>query len=100
MYQHQLKVDKIKQIAQAQTYRVSTKWIDMFPPETNIVQLLASNSALLDALKTILVREYDTESRQPRAEYDNQNWALLQADKNGYKRAIENFINLLTIKEV
>lgn len=95
------KVEAIYEIGKAQP-TASSKWKENLPKElqTNVVQLLKSNSTLIDTLKTILAKEYEAELRSPRMEYSNANWALLQADKNGYKRAIENFINLLTIKDV
>lgn len=102
-YQHNQslrdKVEGIKKVAEAQSPNISNKWLSYLDDRQKVIQLLLSNRPLLDILLDVLVKEYEAELRSPRTEYTNVNWPLLQADKNGYKRAIENFINLLTIKD-
>lgn len=93
------KVEGIKFVIEAQPSGISNKWLPYIKDKKKVIQLLLANQPFIDILLDILTKEYDTELRSPRAEYSNPNWALLQADKNGYKRAIENFINLLTIKD-
>lgn len=47
-----------------------------------------------DALNELLVEEEGT-----LADYQSPSWAYLQADMNGYNRAIKHIRKLITIKE-
>jgi hypothetical protein len=64
-----------------------------------IKRTLVSNTYTLNLLKEILERELNEKNRSSFDEYSSPNWAYQQADKNGYKRALQSFINLLAIKE-
>lgn len=100
MYQHsetlKEKVEKLNKVADV---NVSNKWALYIKDKDSVIRLLKGNAAIVDILLDILTKEYEAELRVPRAEYASPNWALLQADRNGYRRAIENFTNLLTIKD-
>lgn len=93
------KVEKVNEIAEAsRPTGVSQKWLQHVENKADFVKLLRGNITILDTLKTILIKEWESELRQPKLKYTNVNWALERADKDGYLRAIENFINLLTIQ--
>lgn len=93
------KVELIKKVHSEQTVHINHKWLGYLKDKEAVIRLLKGNQPLVDILLDVLTKEYETELRQPRGDYNTPNWALLQADKSGYKRAIENFINLLTIKD-
>lgn len=79
--------------------KIDTTWLQYIPDKEHAIQMLLSCSGLRDTLLKVLTKALESELRQPREDYTNPNWALLQADKNGSVRTIERFINLLTIKD-
>lgn len=61
-------------------------------------QYLAGNNKVLDKLSEIcynMIRNTEIDS----SDYNNPNWALSQADKIGYRRALKSIIKLCTISE-
>lgn len=85
---------------QGPTEGIISKWFQHLPDKKAQAELAATirnSTHLLDILKGILVREYDELLKERPQDYDNPNWALKQADKTGYKKAIQNFMTLLTI---
>ncbi|MNQ04010.1 hypothetical protein D3C85_167170 [compost metagenome] len=64
----------------------------------NFKEALVMRQRLIEMLES----KMETSQRQSRSEvlYDNPNWALLQADKRGYERALQDVIELIFEKPV
>lgn len=79
---------------------IKTQWfqhVEGDAAKQEFAAVLRNSTNLLDTLKAVLVKEYESLLVEKESDYEKVNWALTQADKTGYKRAIQNFINLLTI---
>lgn len=82
--------------------RIDTNWLKHAKTKEEreeIKKTIFSNNYTLNLLKEILEKELNEVNKSSLEEYSSPNWAYQQADKNGYKRALQSFINLLAIKE-
>lgn len=64
----------------------------------NIEDLLGSNNLVLDKLIEIcynMIKSTELDS----SDYDNPNWALRQADRVGYRRAVKQLIMLCSVNK-
>lgn len=98
------KAEKIVDYSKASdsTEGLSSKWFTHFKDvkeKKEFASVIRNNQIMMDAIKTILVREYEELLKEKPMDYDSQNWPLKQADKAGYKRAIQNFMTLMTISK-
>ena len=70
------------------------------PEERKKVTDAINNSKYaLDLLSLILVRELDQINQTSLEDYNIPNWSHFQADRNGYRRALKRFLNLINLKE-
>lgn len=67
----------------------------------SIKELLYSNKIFLDKFKKVCytrIKELEkAKCRTP--DYEDSNWAIKQADMNGYIRSLHDMINLLDLEE-
>jgi len=70
--------------------------------QIDIRQNFKESLVMRQRLIEMLEAKIRTSQRQGRSEasYDNPNWALLQADKRGFERALEDVIDLISDKSV
>lgn len=79
---------------------MDSRWIQgLKTPEekVKVKEYLANSNFLLDKLKNILynrIKEVRTTSSN---DYETASWAYKQADQNGYLRAYEEIIKLITL---
>ena len=89
-----------RKFTEADAKGISTKWFEHLEDKdkkAEFAAVLRNNPQILDILKSILVKEYELCLTLKKSDYSNTNWAYLRADSDGYQRAIQNFLNLLTI---
>lgn len=95
--------EKIAQIglAQDESKGIDTKWfrhITTLEKKREFAASLRNSTLILDILKSVLVKEYEEKLKNRDVDFTNPSWALQQANKVGYMKAIESFMNLLTIQ--
>lgn len=78
---------------------MSTKldWLKGEPDREYFKQLLTTSKPVLDKLLEICYnkrKSYD-ESKYSKPDYNDSNWAINQADTNGYVRALTEVIKLI-----
>lgn len=80
--------------------KFDTRWVKGLDERDrrNLEGLLGVNNLVLDKLVEICYNMIKG-SEMDSSDYDNPNWALRQADKVGYRRAIKQIIMLCTIKD-
>ncbi len=62
-------------------------------------EALVNSKYTMDILRNNLKKMLEEKDSTSSEDYKIPNWACYQADRNGYKRAINDFLNLLNIKE-
>jgi hypothetical protein len=80
---------------------IKTDWIaglDATQKE-KFIQLLHSSHQVIDKLREICYNRVVRTGSQGKAQYDCPSWAYLAADQNGYRRAYEEIIELLSLTE-
>lgn len=77
---------------------MQTKWFQDLPkPEQDrFKQEVLNSKKVLDKLKELC---YNLRVESKSTDYDSPSWAFKQADQNGYNRALDDVIKILTIKE-
>lgn len=75
---------------------VPVQWVlDLDPDEKKaFLQDLANSGFVLDKLKQIIRSRYRA-TKPKLSDYQSPSWAYLQADQNGYRRALEDMLNIL-----
>lgn len=60
---------------------------------------IRNSPVVLDRLSELMQEDFDSIAKTEVGSkvYDNANWAFKQADVNGYKRCLLNYITLLTL---
>lgn len=64
-----------------------------------VKEAIVNSVYTLDILKSILEQELSEHDRTSIEDYSIPNWSCYQADRNGYKRALKRFLNLINIKK-
>lgn len=64
-----------------------------------VYETLVNSKYLRDILTNILESELKEKENSKEEDYKIPNWSCYQADRNGYKRALKSFIQLLNLKE-
>lgn len=75
---------------------VPVQWVlDLDPEEKKtFLQDLSNSGYVLEKLKKIIRARYM--ATKPKAsDYESPSWAYLQADQNGYRRALEDIMKIL-----
>ena len=75
------------------------QWYSNLPKQEQEARkrFVLSNEKVLDIAREIVYNMSIVESKPETADYDSPSWAYKQADSNGYRRALEDVIKLLTI---
>lgn len=53
----------------------------------------------MEVLREILLDKINEKETFKEADYDNPSWAFLAADRNGYNRALNEVLNLITFNK-
>lgn len=69
------------------------------PEKMILTGLLQNNNKVLDKLKEICYN-MSKSTEVDSSDFDNPNWALRQADRVGYRRALKHIIMLCSIQDV
>lgn len=79
---------------------VDMKWVQGIAPEKKEpFEQLLRNSSIVFAKLTEILENLDRDSlKTTKTDYDSPSWAYRQADQNGYRRALRDVINLITMK--
>lgn len=77
---------------------VWTKHLKTKEEKENFESLLRNSTIVASRLVTIL-REMDESKVSRETDYDSPSWAYLQADQNGYRRAIQEVLKLFNYLE-
>lgn len=64
-----------------------------------IKELVVSSKYVLSELERVLTKKKLESRNESTQDYDCPNWAYKQADTCGYRRALQDVINIITIKE-
>ncbi len=78
---------------------MKTEWTkDLGAPDApKFRQSVVDSKIVLDKLKLICYNMLLESEKSTKTDYDSPSWAFKQADRNGYKRALEKVIELATI---
>lgn len=79
---------------------VDMKWVQGIASEKKepFEQLLRNSSIVFTKLTEILENLDRDNLKTTKTDYDSPSWAYRQADQNGYRRALRDVINLITMK--
>lgn len=76
---------------------MKTRWLDGLDAQnkSDITQAFKESALIRRRLKLLLEEEIETKRKSQVAKfnYDNPNWAYLQADFSGYERALRDVIS-------
>lgn len=79
---------------------IDMKWLKGVEPEkkAEFESLLRNSSLVLNKLSDILHALDDGAEKSTKADYNSPSWAFLQADTNGYRRALKDVLSLIQLK--
>jgi len=77
--------------------RISTEWFHGLDPDEqkSLEQTWRNSTYLLDILKGILQRRLNDLETDKEDDYNNPQWTVLRADRNGQVRQLKKMIDLL-----
>lgn len=77
--------------------RISTEWLYGLSPEEAVAfeSTWRNSTYVLDRLKAILQRELNSINTDKEDDYNNPQWPVLRADRNGQVRQLKKLISLL-----
>lgn len=82
---------------------MKTRWLKELDEQNtkDIVQLYKESRRIRERFKKMLndILEEKNHGRTLESMYDSPSWAYIQADRNGYDRAIRDVIELITDKD-
>lgn len=82
---------------QTSSKTISVEWLYGIPPEDkdDFAKSWANSTHVLDKLKGIIERQLKVLDVDKEDDYNNPNWPLARADKNGQIRVLRKIFNLL-----
>lgn len=60
-------------------------------------KIVYASKKVLDKLKDIVYNKINGVEKTSVEDYTSPSWAYLQADRNGYRRALEEMLSILTV---
>ena len=82
--------------------KVSSEWIKHTKTDeerNKVKDAVIRSEYCLEILRGILEKELQEVDSTNKEDYKIAHWPCYQADRNGYKRAIKKFINLINLNE-